>query len=42
MYEFNRQNKLKEERCTREKIDSSQEEDFQEMGNDSPLFRYII
>ena len=42
MYTFSHSNKLKEERCIREKIDPSQEVEFQEMGNDSPLFRYII
>ncbi|CAA7260730.1 unnamed protein product [Cyclocybe aegerita] len=39
MYDFNRQNKLKEARCRAENIDESREEEFKEMGNDSPLFR---
>ncbi|KAF8149437.1 phthalate transporter [Crassisporium funariophilum] len=42
MYEFNRQNKLKEARCIAEGIDDSREDEFKEMGNDSPLFRYTI
>ncbi|KAF5328609.1 hypothetical protein D9619_011576 [Psilocybe cf. subviscida] len=42
IYSFNKQNKLKEARCRAEGITFAQEEEFKELGNDSPLFRYIL
>ncbi|KAF9050299.1 phthalate transporter [Panaeolus papilionaceus] len=42
MRTFNRQNKLNEKRCREENIDESREQEFKELGNDSPLFRYTI
>jgi hypothetical protein len=39
MYDFDKQNKLKEARCIAEGIDESHEEEFKDQGNDSPLFR---
>ena len=40
MYDFNKQNKLKEARCIAENIDETREEEFKDQGNDSPLFRW--
>ncbi|TFK44128.1 major facilitator superfamily domain-containing protein [Crucibulum laeve] len=42
MWDYNRLNKKKIAQCVREGIDSSRREEFKEMGNDSPLFRYTI
>jgi len=39
MYDFNKQNQLKEARCIAEGIGKSCEEEFKDQGNDSPLFR---
>lgn len=37
-----RLNKLKEEQCEREGITPDQWEKFQDMGNESPLFRFDL
>ncbi|KIM45557.1 hypothetical protein M413DRAFT_430226 [Hebeloma cylindrosporum] len=42
MYDFNKQNRLKEARCIAEGIDESREHEFKDQGNDSPLFRYTL
>ncbi|TFK44118.1 major facilitator superfamily domain-containing protein [Crucibulum laeve] len=42
MWDYNRLNKKKKEICTREGIDPSKNEEFRQMGNDSPLYRYTL
>jgi hypothetical protein len=39
MWDYNRLNKQKIAQCERENIDSSRQEEFKDMGNESPLFR---
>jgi len=42
MVEFSRLNKRKAERCAREGITEARAAEFGEMGDASPLFRYIL
>ncbi|RDB16719.1 hypothetical protein Hypma_002552 [Hypsizygus marmoreus] len=42
MWDYNRLNKKKIEQCEREGIDASRRDEFKDMGNESPLFRYTI
>ncbi|TFK44127.1 major facilitator superfamily domain-containing protein [Crucibulum laeve] len=42
MYDCHRSNKAKEIICKRDNIDESRKEEFIEMGDQSPLFRYAI
>ena len=42
MWDYNRINKKKIEQCEREGIDESRYAEFEEMGNESPLFRYTM
>ncbi|KAL0956746.1 hypothetical protein HGRIS_002865 [Hohenbuehelia grisea] len=42
MYDYNRCNKNKVHQCATGGIDKSQEDAFAELGDDSPLFRYIL
>jgi hypothetical protein len=39
MWDYNRINKKKEAYCAREGITSDQEDEFVDVGDDSPLFR---
>jgi MFS family permease len=40
MWDYNRLNQQKEALCAREGITSDREDEFRDMGDDSPLFRY--
>lgn len=40
MFTYNRINKQRDEQCRREKIDESRREEFKNMGDASPLFRW--
>jgi len=42
MWEYNRLNKQKIALCEREGIDESRRDEFKDMGNESPLFRYTL
>jgi len=42
MWDYNRINKQKITQCEEEKIDSSRQDEFKDMGNESPLFRYTL
>ena len=42
MWDFRRINRKKEELCMREGIDESRQAEFREMGDASPLYRYVI
>lgn len=41
MWDYNRINKQKEALCAREGITQDREDEFRDMGDDSPLFRYV-
>ena len=40
MWDYNRLNKRNQAICERDGIDEKHREDFKDVGNDSPLFRY--
>ncbi|KDQ57415.1 hypothetical protein JAAARDRAFT_206966 [Jaapia argillacea MUCL 33604] len=42
MWNYHRLNKLKVELCEREGIDDTRKEEFRDLGDQSPLFRYVI
>ncbi|KIM83557.1 hypothetical protein PILCRDRAFT_819186 [Piloderma croceum F 1598] len=42
MWDYNRINKQKEASCAKEGITSDLKDNFSDMGDDSPLFRYTI
>ena len=42
MWDYNRLNKQKEALCAKEGITNDRADEFQDMGDDSPLFRYDI
>ncbi|KZP18813.1 MFS general substrate transporter [Athelia psychrophila] len=42
MWDYNRLNKQKDALCLREGITEARADEFREMGDDSPLFRYMI
>ena len=42
MWDYNRLNKRNQAICERDGIDEKHREDFKDVGNDSPLFRYGI
>lgn len=42
MWDYNRLNKQKIAQCQNEKIDLSRQDEFKDMGNESPLFRYTL
>jgi hypothetical protein len=42
MWDYNRINKQKEASCAKEGITSDLKDNFSDMGDDSPLFRYVI
>jgi len=42
MFDYNRLNKQKIAQCEKEGIDESRQQEFADMGNDSPLFRYTL
>ncbi|KAJ8696070.1 hypothetical protein PTI98_005968 [Pleurotus ostreatus] len=42
MWDYNRINKQKEKLCEKEGIDHSRRQEFSELGDHSPLFRYTL
>ena len=42
MWDYNRLNKQKEALCAKEGITNDRADEFKDMGDDSPLFRYDI
>jgi hypothetical protein len=42
MWDYNRINKQKEDLCAKEGITCDRADEFKDMGDDSPLFRYDI
>ena len=42
MWDYNRINKKKDTLCASKGITNDQKDDFSDMGDDSPLFRYVI
>lgn len=42
MWDYNRLNKQKEELCRERGITESHKDEFREMGDQSPLFRYTL
>jgi hypothetical protein len=42
MWDYNRINKQKEALCAKEGITGDLKDNFGDMGDDSPLFRYVI
>lgn len=42
MWDYNRLNKKKEALCAREGITEARADEFRELGDESPLFRYTI
>ena len=42
MWDYNRLNKRNIAICQRDGIDDKQQENYRDVGNDSPLFRYVV
>lgn len=42
MWDYNRINKEKERTCNERRITDEQKDEFSEIGDDSPLFRYTL
>ena len=42
MWDYNRSNKQKEEQCREGGITEDRKDEFRNMGDHSPLFRYIL
>ncbi|KAG8905346.1 hypothetical protein FRB99_000174, partial [Tulasnella sp. 403] len=42
IWDYNRINKQKVDYCAREGIEAGREKEFQDMGDASPLFRYVL
>lgn len=42
MWNYNRINKEKEEHCRKDRITEDRKDEFQNIGDQSPLFRYTL